>query len=81
MVKEIVKYFVLVVLIFGVLTGILFAFEDGYRIQWMGLVGSVLSVTFILSIRNPYNYIGFILGAVSSLVLTVPCGRSISTVR
>lgn len=70
MVKEIVKYFVLVVLIFGVLTGILFAFEDGYRIQWMGLVGSVLSVTFILSIRNPYNYIGFILGAVSSLVLT-----------
>lgn len=70
MVKEIVKYFLLVVLIFSVLTGVLFVFEDNYQIQWMAFAGSVLSVTYILSIRNPYNYLGFIVGVVASLVLT-----------
>ena len=67
--------------IFGVFFLMLFAAESlidslrGVLLQWqdpafiVGIPASVVGVAYVLTIRNPKNYTGFILGIVMSLLL------------
>ncbi len=79
--KELGKMLLTSCAIFGVFFLMLFAAESlidslrGVLLQWqdpafiVGIPASVVGVAYVLTIRNPKNYTGFMLGIVMSLLL------------
>lgn len=69
MVKEIIRNILLISLLFGAMTIVLFRVQDNYTVDWLSLLGTILSASYIISCRNPYNYLVFIPGVISSILL------------
>lgn len=80
---ELIRMTALSVLIFAVMFAVLYVIEwlcpgmKGVLLQWhdtafcVGLPASIAGVAYVLTIRNPRNYMGFYLGIVMAVLLAV----------
>lgn len=79
--KQVLLSFIIFAGLFSILRSIEFFFPGmrGVLLQWsdpafvVGIPASIVGVGYVLTIRNPQNYLGFYLGIVMSVLLAVQC--------
>lgn len=67
--KQLLMNIFIILAVFGVLLVSLTLAGEIKQFDIIYFIGSVLAASYVLAVRNPYNYIAFICGAVSSIIM------------
>ncbi len=69
MIRQIAKNALVVTTIFVVITLVALYAQEGFVVDWVSMIATIMSVTYVVTIRDPRNYLAFLLGALSSFIL------------
>lgn len=67
--KQLIINIIIVLAVFGVMGFFLLMAGEIKKFDVIYFIGAVLSASYVLTVRNPYNYMAFICGVTSSLIM------------